>query len=212
MKRYLALSVISFVLIGLSGCGNQTSEIPELLDPVDLKADIAEAVIGNVSELVMYNGEVVPEIEGISFAADGRLDQVQVMVGDKVQCGDVLALLDAESLLEQMDDLKQEIQYTEKLGEFSDRQLELDIEIANTELLVLQENWADEQTCAEKELEIRKLELQLRQERELRELELQEKQNALKMLQEPNICAQLPRLISSITRNTDCSGFCHAAT
>lgn len=184
MKRYLALGVISLVLTGLTGCSKQALEVPELLEPVAVKADIAKVTTGTVSKMVMYSGEVVPYVESISFAADGSLDQVQVLVGDQVRQGEVLALLDTEQLQEQMERLEEEMQYLEKTGEFSDRKMELDIEIANTELLILRENWADEQTCAAKELEIQKLELQLKQTREVRELELQEKQNALELLQE----------------------------
>lgn len=184
MKRYLALGAISFALISLTGCGKQVMNVPELLEPVDVKVDMAEAVIGDVSKIIMYSGEVVPYVESVGFASDGSLDQIQVMVGDTVQCGDVLAVLDTEQLLEQMEVLKEEIQHMEQLGAFSDRQLELDLEIANIELLNLQENWADEETCTAKEQEIQKLELQLKQAREMRTLEIQEKQSALNLLLE----------------------------
>lgn len=184
MKKYLALGTLIFLLATLTGCEKRVSDIPNLLEPVDVKVDMAEVTIGDVSKIVMYSGEVVPYIESMSFDADGSLEQVKVMLGDTVKTGDVLAVLDTEQLTAQMELLGAEILHMEKMGEFSDRQLELDIEIANTELLSLQESWADEQTCTEKEQEIQKLELQLKQTKELRELELQEKQSALELLQE----------------------------
>lgn len=186
MKGYLIVGAIAFALLGLSGCGKevQRTEVPILLEPVDAQVDLAEVTLGNVSQIIMYSGEVVPYVEPMSFAADGSLEQIMVMTGDYVKQGDVLAELNTEQLLEEKKLLEEEICYVEKMGEFHDHQAELDIEIANTELLILQENWADEQTCKEKEWEIQKLELQLEQSRELRALELEKKQNALKILLE----------------------------
>ena len=184
MKRYLAWILTLSVLTGLTGCGKNETEIPELLEPVDVQADVTEAKMDEVYNITTYSGEVVPYVEDIFFTVNGNLDQIYVSVGDKVQQGDVLAVLDTEQILQQAEALKNEIAYIVELGEFSDQERNLEIEIARKELEILEKNGTEEQKCAEKKLEIEQKELNFEQEQELRTLELQEKQNALELLRE----------------------------
>lgn len=189
MKKSQVCAFVLFILMSLSGCGNNDTEIPELLEPVDVKMDVARAEMGEICELGTYSGEVVPYVEEVYFSVDGYLDQMLVSVGDTVQEGDVLAVLDEEQLMEQIESLEEEIDYIVTMGEYSDKKAELDIEIAGKELAALLESRA--QNCTEKELEIQKLKLQLEQTQELRSLELEEKQSALERLQEKSEKNQL---------------------
>lgn len=184
MKKCLAQVSVLLILMGLAGCGSDSMEPPELLEPVDVKMDVAKVQKGEIYEISTYNGEVVPYVKEVYFSADGYLDQIHVTIGDTVQKEEVLATLDNEQILEQIKKLEEEINHIVKLGEFDDRKANLDIEIACEELAVLQESGAFAQTCEAKELEIQKLRLQLEQTRELRNLDLQEKQSSLEMLRE----------------------------
>ncbi len=187
MKRKAALLTALLLSVGLAGCGTEkdsSMEAPELLEPVDVKMDIATARTGDIYQLSAYNGEVVPYTEGLSFTVDGYLEAINVMMGDMVQEGDVLAVLSEEHIAEQIESLEDEIDDLVTMGEFSDRQAAADIEIAREELEMLHEAGTFGYTGGVKELEIRKLELELEEARQLRSLELQKKQEALRALQD----------------------------
>ena len=145
MKRKAALLTALLLSVGLAGCGTEkdsSMEAPELLEPVDVKMDIATARTGDIYQLSAYNGEVVPYTEGLSFTVDGYLEAINVMMGDMVQEGDVLAVLSEEHIAEQIESLEDEIDDLVTMGEFSDRQAAADIEIAREELEMLRESQA----------------------------------------------------------------------
>lgn len=182
MKKYTALVMTLFILAGLAGCGTEAVTAPELLEPVAVKMDVANAEKGDIYHVTTYQGAVVPCVEELHFLVDGYLEEFSVMTGDMVQKGEVLATLSEELTLKEIEGLEDEIANLVKLGEFSDRQAQADIEIAKEELAIQKESGAAAQDCKVKELEIQKLELTLAQTRELRELELQEKRSSLQDL------------------------------
>ncbi len=185
MKRKAALLMV--LLLGLTGCGMEEDspmEAPELLEPVDVKMDIAMAQRGEIYQMSVYNGEVVPHTEELCFTMDGSLEAIHVMMGDMVQEGEVLAVLSEKQIVEQIESLEEEIEDLVRMGEFSDRQAEADLEIAREELEMLHEDGKFGYVGWVKELEIQKLELKLEEARQLRGLELQKNQDALRALQE----------------------------
>lgn len=188
MKKKVLLLVAIFLLGGLAGCGQKESkeirEDLELLEPVDVKMDMAVVQKGDIFQASVYTGEVVPHTEETHFLVDGCLEEIHVLMGDMVQEGDVLAVLSEEDLLEQIEELEEEIADLVKLGEFSDRQAETDLTIAGDELTYMRACGDFGPTSRGKELEIQEMELALRQDRELRSLELEKRQKALQKLQE----------------------------
>lgn len=187
MKRKAALPMALIFFAGLAGCGVKTqvpAPAPELLEPVDVKMDMAMAQRDDIYELSVYNGEIVPYTQELYFTVDGYLEAFHVMIGDTVQEGDVLAALSEEQTLEQIADLEEEIDELITMGEFSDRLDSADIEIARQELEYMHALGQFGYAGAAKELEIQKLELALNEAKELRGLELQKKQEALRALRE----------------------------
>lgn len=183
MKKCLAAALL--ILAGLTGCGDSAAaEIPELLEPVNVKLDVAQAQMGEIYQIYAFNGAIVPYVEELSFQVDGTLEELTVTLGEMVTEGAVLAVLSEEQLLNQTKALEEEITNITRMGEFSDRQVNADIGIAREELAILKETGASDKTCSVKELEIQKLELSLLQDRELRELNLKEKQRSLEALEE----------------------------
>lgn len=184
MKKYLSFAITAFLFVGLAGCNDKNMEVPELMEPVDVKRDTAEVKRGEISKVTTYSGEVVPYVEELYFSEGGCLDGIYVAVGDMVQQGQLLASIDQGEVLERAETLEKEISEIVRQGEYSDRQADADIRIAREELAILQESEAGAQTCEAKELEIRQLERKLAQTRELRDLELQEKRTELETLLE----------------------------
>lgn len=177
MKKYLAAVLALLILMGLTGCAEPEAEtVPELLEPVGVHMDVAEAKIDTVFKAVTYSAEIVPYVEELQFLADGVLEEIKVSLGESVTEGQVLATLSEESIREQINALDAEMADIRKMGDFSDRQMKLDIEIARIELKSLQESGASDRDCRLKEVDIEKLETKLEQAGELRQLELKEKQ------------------------------------
>jgi multidrug efflux pump subunit AcrA (membrane-fusion protein) len=101
-----------------------------------------------------------------------------------VEKGQVLAILDEASIRSQIESIENTIYETTTLGSYKDRQTAADIGIAKVELQKMRAANASEQACAEKELEIQKMELQLKQTQELRNMEVSNKYKSLQTLKE----------------------------
>ena len=192
MKKSIIRIAVLFLLMGLTGCGKKEKEsknVPALLEPVGVQMDIAQVVRDEIFQAETYNGEIVPYVEELQFVIDGELEEVKVSLGEWVEAGQLLASLEIETATLRMEELNEEIADIKKLGEFADRQMIADIQIAKTELEIMQEHGADDQTVRLKEVDVQKLENLLEQAEEIRQLELSEKQrewNALKEKTENN--------------------------
>lgn len=179
-KKILCIPMLSLLL--LTGCKEEAEEVPELLEPVAVKIDMAMAQTGEIYDMTVYSGEVVPAVEELYFLADGQLKDVYVMMGDIVEEGQLLASLDEEELTEEIEDLEEEITYLTRMGEFSDRIAADDIEIARGELEYMHALGDFGRTSWLKEIEIQEMELALEEAKELRSIELQQKQKSLNTL------------------------------
>lgn len=179
MRKYLIYFISCLALCGLAGCRDNQEAVPALLDPVDVKMDEAAAEYGEIYKANVLEGKIVPHVEELSFSVDGQLETINVSLGDCVKKGQVLAVLDVEDAGEQAKQLEREVEALQIRGEFEDRQLLADIQIAQLELKSLHEAGAIEETRRLKEIEIQQLQTQLSQNQELRELEISEKKRCL---------------------------------
>ena len=184
MRKYPVYIGIAALLVSLTGCREAQTQAPALLEPVGVKMDLESAVYEDIFSADVYEGEVVPWVEEISFAVDGKVENVLVSVGDTVKKGDVLITLDVEEAREQIEALKTQIEEITKSGEFEDRLLLADIEIASQELLALNNAFSAEETCRVQEIEIQTLQTKLRQNQDLRALSLEEKKRQLSLWQQ----------------------------
>jgi len=173
MKKITALLLAVLLLCSAAGCAAQqeTVSAPALLEPVSVTMDTAAAYVDDIYDITVYSGEIVPYVEGAWFEADGKLDQMNVVIGDEVTEGQVLATLDNEALLDQIQNLEDQIAHTNMEGSFSDRLKEADIELAKLDLEVLKRSlMATNDQLRAKEIVIEQLETELKQAQELRQL------------------------------------------
>lgn len=188
MKKSITCILVLFLLMGLTGCSKSEESagqnVPALLEPVGVQIDIAQAVRDEIFHVETYNGEIVPYVEELQFVVDGKIEEVKVSLGEWVEEGQVLAVLDVETEAARMEELDEEIAHIKKMGEFADRQMKADIEIAKTELKIMKAKGADNLTIRLKEVDVQKLENLLEQTGELRQLELSEKQKSWNTLKE----------------------------
>ena len=134
MKQWIrTAAAVLAVLLGCTSCGTK-EVVPELLDSAAVSVDTAEVVKGTFYDVEVYDSAVVPAVETASFVSGGVLEEKKAKLGDTVKKGDVLALLDTEELEEQIEDLQNEIAYTEQNNAYTLEQLQLRLQIAQLEL------------------------------------------------------------------------------
>ena len=63
MRKNPLLWISLSVLVVLNGCGNVETNVPELLEPVEVKLDMAEVTRGEIGVYTAYEGALVPEVE-----------------------------------------------------------------------------------------------------------------------------------------------------
>lgn len=182
MKKYFMGMLILFILTGLTGCKEEEKVASELMEPVGVQLDMAEAKMDSIFNASVYNGEIVPYVEELQFQVDGVLEDVHVALGDQVVKGQILATLDKDDVAEQMEALEAQIAHINKQGEYTDRQLNIDIEIAELELERLEKAAPNSQSTKLQKVDVQIAHGALRQAQEMRQLEVQEIQNNLNTL------------------------------
>lgn len=172
MKKYLVFILLLLSMTCLWGCANQSAEVPELLEPVGVNPDTAVVAYDEISKSTVYNAQVIPYVEEVHFKIDGNLEEYKVALGEEVEAGQILVTLDDEAIRERIKSLEEQILNTITLGEFSDRTMELDIQIARENLLKQKEYYAKEEKIEEAQIQLEMEEAKLRQSKELRQLTL----------------------------------------
>lgn len=128
MRKIICLLLPILLLCGCSG----NREVPELLEPAKVEADIETATRGEIFNVVMYEASIEPEVFGQSFGSGGSIDDLNITLGDVVSAGDVLATLDMTDTQLQYDELAAQIEYRTTNHEFDMRRLELEAQLAES--------------------------------------------------------------------------------
>lgn len=99
-NRWIACLLAGVML--LTGCGKQTTEhVPELLDVAatnDAYRPVERGNIGDVGNLEVLKGVVVPQEDCYFFEASATIEDVKVTVGDYVEAGTVLATIHLDEI------------------------------------------------------------------------------------------------------------------
>ena len=140
MRKVFKWTAGLLAVLMLSGCGQKAAkEAPELLEPVGVQAsDTATAYIGEIYRSEVISGSIKPYVESLSFKVSGQVMEVNGYPGQMVEEGDVLIELDQVTLKERAAQVREDINYTEVDGNYSDAISDLDIKILETELRQLE--------------------------------------------------------------------------
>jgi len=124
-KRFAALAIVTFVIVPVVGYGFAANGAAPKAVEVDLNSvrdnplPVETFVLGEIkppSQLDWYRGLVVPSKEAdLGFRRGGRIDQIHVEEGDRVQRGAVLATLDSSDVRSQLLATKSQIREAEAL-------------------------------------------------------------------------------------------------
>lgn len=168
LKRLLTAALCA-AWIGGCACAE---EIPQLLEPVGVQLAAAEAVVGDISKIMVYNGAVVPHVEELYFTVDGEVEDVHAVYGQRVRAGDVLITLNQEAQTERIEALEEQIEALRSEDDYAEQLAQIDREILRLELETLQAQSGDDKEAALKQLDIEEFELKTRMEAELRSVEI----------------------------------------
>lgn len=182
MKKYVPLMVSLLLLLSMIGCSAPEGVAPELLDPVGVQLDSEVVKLGEIYQLAVYEGEILPYVEQLYFQTDGTLEDINVTLGESVTKGQLLATLGVEALTEQIKTLQDQIDHEEALGRYNDRIAQVQIDIQKVELERMKASGASGTACRLKELDIEKMELELAHQQDTRWLDLKDDRDKVQQL------------------------------
>lgn len=123
-----ALALGLGLLLAVTGCSAE-GQAPELLEPAKVQADIETPSRGEIFNIVMYEASVTPDVEGNAFSASGEVKKLYVTLGDVVEKGDILGVIDMTEVQTQRDELAKEMEVMAAEQDFSQRRMELEVEL-----------------------------------------------------------------------------------
>lgn len=154
-QRGTAALIFCGILI-LTGCGKNAEETaaPRLLEPADAPVETAYAERRDVYQISTYESSVIPYLEELAFEKSGSLEKFCVAIGDTVEQGQTLAVLDDSALTDSYNALLEQLETMQENNAYSNRLSEIEIEV-----------------CRLSGQDTARLELKYRQAKELQELE-----------------------------------------
>ncbi len=113
-KRGISLLLSLMLCVSLTGCGNEVEETTsnskiELLEPVNMVANVEKAEYRNLYNYEVYPAMVYPEVTEYSFSKNMVVDGTGAFWGDEVKKGDVLIYGNTEELDERIEALEEQI-------------------------------------------------------------------------------------------------------
>ena len=91
------LSLIIGMSLVLTGCGAETEDIPELLEPVSTNESYRPVEYGDIGKNIIKIGSVVPNDYCHFYTTSVNIESIDVSIGDYVEAGDVIATASQES-------------------------------------------------------------------------------------------------------------------
>lgn len=129
-----------FILLVLTGCGAATSggATPTPLPPVVSEEKITFPVgRGSITAQREAIGEVVPDLQDfLFFRSSGFLNRINVRPGDQVKKGDILAELQIDDLLNQLQQARLELDNAKNAYEQDIKQHEFDLQKAESDAAI----------------------------------------------------------------------------
>ena len=187
MKRMILLLLV-LLLVFTAGCtqspSNATATVPDLKEPADVASGTTAAYIGPMYRLNVYMGSITPYVEDLSMEIDGYVSEYYAYPGKWVEEGEILLELNTESIQKEIDQLETSLAETEKGYAYSDRLVQLEIQMLEVELRRLQDLQADQKAIDLKKNDIAQRKADLRQDQKMRELDLNKTRQTIAELKE----------------------------
>ena len=125
-KRKLFCILLCLLLAAGSA---MAQEAPQLLEPAGVQLNAVAAWVGEISDIDVFEGAVVPYTQEFWFEQDGMVDVVHVTPGQMVRAGEPLITLDTEAQEKQLQSVRRRMEQLTANGTYEDELAKLDLEI-----------------------------------------------------------------------------------
>ena len=98
LKRQLGFLMSVLCAVSLVACGTKYADAPALLEPVSGTESYREVSVGDVGDLKIAYGSIVPTEHAVFWTTQVSVAEVLVDVGDYVEAGQVVATADLPML------------------------------------------------------------------------------------------------------------------
>ncbi|MBR4083850.1 MAG: hypothetical protein IKK33_06155 [Lachnospiraceae bacterium] len=114
-KKGISLLLSVIMCISLTACSAETVETTgsskiELIEPVNMVANVEKAMYRNLYNCEVYSAMVYPTVTEYSFAKNAVIDGTGAFWGDEVKKGDVLVYGNTEELDKKIEELEEQIE------------------------------------------------------------------------------------------------------
>ena len=92
LKRQLGFLMSVLCAVSLVACGTKYADAPALLEPVSGTESYREVSVGDVGDLKIAYGSIVPTEHAVFWTTQVSVAEVLVDVGDYVEAGQVVKL------------------------------------------------------------------------------------------------------------------------
>ena len=113
-KKGISLLLSVILCVSLTACGNETAETTssnkiELIEPVNMVANVEKAAYRNLYNCDVHSATVYPTVTEYSFSKNMKIDGTGAFWGDEVKKGDVLIYGNTEDLDDRIEALEEQI-------------------------------------------------------------------------------------------------------
>ena len=180
-KRKLFCILLCLLLAAGSA---MAQEPPQLLEPAGVQLNAVAAWVGEISDIDVFEGAVVPYTQEFWFEQDGMVDVVHVTPGQTVRAGEPLITLDTKAQEKQLQGVRRRMEQLTTNGTYEDELAKLDLEILELELRMLKHaSPYDEDAVQLKQIDIQEKQLELELAAALRRMELEKLESEMAELE-----------------------------
>uniref|UniRef100_UPI0040567EA9 efflux RND transporter periplasmic adaptor subunit n=1 Tax=Acetatifactor sp. TaxID=1872090 RepID=UPI0040567EA9 len=197
MKTGKCLAILLLSAVVLGGCAEDTAQgtIVELKESALNAPQKTEVVRGDISVTLVYDAQIGPKVEQLTFEEEGSFGEFFVQLGDEIKKGEILATPALEGIESAIEAKEEQIANLTRTYQYQKETMENSILVAQKELENVQKTIEGltyltpeyTQACRQAgnyDEQRRRLELQLKQLTETYELELPYYQKQLRELKE----------------------------
>lgn len=134
MKRICALILLLMMLLSACGPADVVPTAPELLEPVQAQPKTDTVRREDLLDATSMPGNIAVYTEPVAFIVDGTLESLNVIPGQSVKKGDVLATLNTETLQNQLDALLEQQENAGYINALTNQNLQVDVDICQLKL------------------------------------------------------------------------------
>lgn len=147
IKTTISLMLMLALSLPLTACG-EVREVPELVTPLSENRSFRKVSRQNLGEIKAEIGHIVPQEYCHYFKRATTLKDISCTLGDYVEEGQVLAVADTETMLEELDEIKASYELLIAEQSYKDQIHDTNLKILNTKRQKALYSYDDEGTSA----------------------------------------------------------------